>query len=102
MLFEIIRASVACMSEPEEIKEKPCDGCTLMPIAIPDNGDVKHLKLIYADRVGDSVVTAWGIEINSPDEFVQLSEKVNYPLILISSLVDGKTPCIMIYDDYIE
>ena len=45
---------------------------------------------------------AWGIEINSPEELMDFQEAVGEELVLNTSRIDNKTPCIEIYDDYRE
>ena len=45
---------------------------------------------------------AWGIEINSIEELIDFQEAVGEGLVLNTSWIDNKTPCIEIYDDYRE
>ena len=45
---------------------------------------------------------AWGIEINSLEELMDFQKAVGEELVLNTSLIDNKTPCIEIYDDYRE
>ena len=45
---------------------------------------------------------AWGIEINSLEELMDFQEAVGEELVLNTSRIDNKTPCIEIYDDYRE
>lgn len=44
----------------------------------------------------------WGIEINSLEELMKFQETVGKELVIQTSWVDNKTPCIEIYDDYRE
>ena len=48
------------------------------------------------------LVDGWGIEINSLEELMGFQEAVGEELILRTSWIDNKTPCIEIYDDYRE
>lgn len=48
------------------------------------------------------LVDEWGIEINSPEELMAFQEVVGTELVLSTSWIDNKTPCIEIYDDYRE
>lgn len=45
---------------------------------------------------------AWGIEINSIEELIDFQEAVGGKLVLNTSMIDDKTPCIEIYDDFRE
>ena len=45
---------------------------------------------------------AWGIEINSLEELMKFQETVGANLVIQTSWIDNKTPCIEIYDDYRE
>ena len=45
---------------------------------------------------------AWGIEINSLEELMDFQKAVGEELVLNTSMIDNKTPCIEIYDDYRE
>lgn len=44
----------------------------------------------------------WGIEISSLEELMDFQEAVGEELVLRTSWIDDKTPCIEIYDDYRE
>lgn len=48
------------------------------------------------------LVDEWGIEINSLEELMAFQEVVGTELVLSTSWIDNKTPCIEIYDDYRE
>ena len=48
------------------------------------------------------LVDKWGIEINSLEELMDFQEAVGEELVLRTSWIDNKTPCIAIYDDYRE
>ena len=48
------------------------------------------------------LVDEWGIEINSLEELMNFQEAVGEELVLSTSWIDNKTPCIEIYDDYRE
>lgn len=48
------------------------------------------------------LVDEWGIEINSLEELMDFQEVVGTELVLSTSWIDNKTPCIEIYDDYRE
>ena len=48
------------------------------------------------------LVDEWGIEINSLEELMDFQEAVGEELVLRTSWIDDKTPCIEIYDDYRE
>ena len=48
------------------------------------------------------LVDAWGIEINSLEELMKFQETVGEELVIQTSWIDNKTPCIEIYDDYRE
>ena len=48
------------------------------------------------------LVDKWGIEINSLEELMDFQEAVGEKLVLRTSWIDYKTPCIEIYDDYRE
>lgn len=48
------------------------------------------------------LVNEWGIEINSLEELMNFQKEVGTNLVLETSYIDGKTPCIEIYDDYRE
>ena len=48
------------------------------------------------------LVDEWGIEINSLEELMKFQEAVGEALVLRTSWIDNKTPCIEIYDDYRE
>lgn len=98
MLFEINKAST-------DSRETPCENCVPMFIEIPSNTsdyELNAIKEFYDNRISNGIVRVWGIEINSPEDLMKLEETVGYPLILCRSYVDDKTPCILIYDDYIE
>ena len=98
MLFEINRVSTEC-------REKPCENCIPMFIEIPNDTNsyaLDRIKEFYDNMISNGIVRAWGIEINSPEDLMKLEETIDYPLILCRSYVDDKTPCILIYDDYIE
>lgn len=45
---------------------------------------------------------AWGLEINSLEELMNLKDEIGEELILRISYIDYKTPMIEIYDDYRE
>ena len=45
---------------------------------------------------------AWGIEINSLEELINFKKVVGENLIIQTSWIDNKTPCIEIYDGYRE
>ena len=45
---------------------------------------------------------SWGIEINSLEELIDFQEAVGAELVFGISMIDNKTPCIEIYDDYRE
>lgn len=63
------------------------------------NHRVNERGYITRDMVFEDV---WGIEINSIEELIDLQEAVGEELILRTSMIDNKTPCIEIYDDYRE
>lgn len=44
----------------------------------------------------------WGIELNSLEDLLNFKEEVGEDIILSTSVTDNKTPCLIIYDDYIE
>ena len=44
----------------------------------------------------------WGVEINSLEELMKFQEAIGEELVLRTSWIDNKTPCIEIYDDYRE
>ena len=44
----------------------------------------------------------WGVEINSLEELINFKNSVGENLIIETSWIDNKTPCIEIYDDYRE
>ena len=44
----------------------------------------------------------WGIEINSLEELINFKNAVGENLVIQTSWIDNKTPCIEIYDDYRE
>ena len=48
------------------------------------------------------LVDEWGIEINSLEELMKFQETVGKELVIQTSRIDNKTPCIEIYDDYRE
>lgn len=105
--------------------KKPWDGC--IPIQLdrietrtfrtPEEFDMKFGKregkwlengtnhrfdargYITRDR---GLVDKWGIEINSLEELMDFQEAVGEELVLRTSWIDNKTPCIEIYDDYRE
>ena len=45
---------------------------------------------------------AWGIEIGSLEGLMDFAKTVGEELVLRTSWIDYKTPCIEIYDDYRE
>ena len=45
---------------------------------------------------------AWGIRINTLEELMNFKKAVGENLVLRTSYIDNKTPCIEIYDDYRE
>ena len=45
---------------------------------------------------------AWGIEIGSLEGLMDFAKTVGEELVLRTSWIDNKTPCIEIYDDYRE
>ena len=63
------------------------------------NHRVNERGYITRDMVFEDV---WGIEINSIEELIDFQEAVGEELILRTSMIDNKTPCIEIYDDYRE
>lgn len=48
------------------------------------------------------LVDEWGIEINSLEELINFKNAVGVNLVIQTSWIDNKTPCIEIYDDYRE
>ena len=44
----------------------------------------------------------WGVELNSLEDVLNFKEEVGEDIILSTSVTDNKTPCLIIYDDYIE
>lgn len=48
------------------------------------------------------LVDKWGIEINSLEELINFKKAVGEDLVIQTSWIDNKTPCIEIYDDYRE
>lgn len=105
--------------------KKPWDGCIPIQLAMvetrtfrtPEEFDMKFGKregkwlengtnhrfdargYITRDR---ELVDKWGIEINSLEELMDFQEAVGEELVLRTSWIDNKTPCIEIYDDYRE
>ena len=118
MIFQVVRTS-------QRNDEKPFKDC--IPIKLicvetrtlhtPEEFDNK-----FGDREGEwlkhgtnhrvdargyitrdrELVDEWGIEINSLEELMDFQEAVREELILRTSWIDNKTPCIEIYDDYRE
>ena len=80
MLFQVTRTSYWS-------DEKPCEDC--FPI---------KLKLNSTDMYRD----CWGIELNTIEELMKFKKSVKTELVLGTSYVDDKTPCIEIYDTYRE
>ena len=117
MIFQVVRTS--------DSDKKPWDNC--IPIRLvrvetrtlrtPEEFDMKFgMKegkwiekgtnhrvdargYITRDR---ELVDEWGIEINSLEELMKFQEAVGEALVLRTSYIDNKTPCIEIYDDYRE
>ena len=50
----------------------------------------------------DMEFEAWGIEIGSLEGLMDFAKTVGEELVLRTSWIDNKTPCIEIYDDYRE
>lgn len=44
----------------------------------------------------------WGVEINSLEELINFKNSVGENLVIETSWIDNKTPCIEIYDTYRE
>lgn len=44
----------------------------------------------------------WGVELNSLEYLLNFKEEIGEDIILSTSVTDNKTPCLIIYDDYIE
>lgn len=44
----------------------------------------------------------WGIEIDTLEDLLNFKKEVGEDIILSTSVTDNKTPCLEIYDDYIE
>lgn len=117
MLFQVKRASM--WSE-----KKPCEKC--IPIRLinvdrrtfksPEEYDERfatqcgswlsrgsnHRITEYGIARDLEPVQVWGIEINSLEELMNFKKELEEDLIITTSYIDGKTPTIEIYDDYIE
>ena len=50
----------------------------------------------------DLEIGLWGIELNSLEDLLNFKKEVGENIILSTSVTDNKTPCLIIYDDYIE
>lgn len=117
MLFQVTRVSTWN-------NEKPYDKC--IPIKL-NRTEVKNFKSFEAydnasgvqgkwlsvgknHRVTEEGYIArdfefeglWGVELNSLEDLLNFKEKVGEDIILSTSVTDNKTPCLIIYDDYIE
>ena len=118
MIFQVTRTS-------RRDNKKPWAGCIRIQLArvetrtfrTPEEFDMKFGKregkwiengtnhrfdargYITRDR---ELVDKWGIEINSLEELMDFQEAVGEELVLRTSWIDNKTPCIEIYDDYRE
>lgn len=44
----------------------------------------------------------WGIELNSLEDLLNFEKEVGEEIILTTSFIDDKTPCLEIYNDYRE
>ena len=117
MIFQVVRTS-----DPDK---KPWDNCISIRLVrvetrtlrTPEEFDMKFgmregkwiekgtnhrvdaRGYITRDR---ELVDEWGIEINSLEELMDFQEAVGEELVLNTSRIDNKTPCIEIYDDYRE
>lgn len=80
MLFQVTRTSYWS-------DEKPYKDC--FPIKLKFNSPD-----VYRD--------CWGIEFNTIEELMKFKDSVKTELVLGTSYIDDKTPCIEIYDTYRE
>ena len=118
MIFQVIRTSQYCNTKPFEdcIPIKLVDVQTV-GLRTPEEFDKK-----FGDKEGKwlnhgtnhrvnarGYITrdmgfedVWGIEVSSLEELMDFKEAVDEELVLGTSLIDKKTPCIEIYDDYRE
>ena len=118
MLFQVVRTSLWD-------DEKPFKNC--IPIKLTDV-EIRTLRTPeeFDERFGDregkwlenganhrineqgfltrdrGLEDKWGIEINSLEELMDFSHEVGADLVIGTSSIDKKTPCIEIYDDYRE
>lgn len=67
--------------------------------------DNKLRKYCFPIKIKDSfgeIRDCWGIELNTIEELMKFKDSVKEELILGTSYIDDKTPCIEIYDTYRE
>ena len=96
--IQLVRVKTRTFRTPEEF-DKKFSGCEGKWIENGTNHRVDARGYITRDR---ELVNEWGIEINSLEELMKFQEAVREELILGTSRIDNKTPCIEIYDDYRE
>lgn len=96
--IQLVRVETRTLSTPEEFDKKfgEREGKWLEK---GTNHRVNARGYITRDR---ELVDEWGIEINSLEELMDFKKAVGENLVLRTSYIDGKTPCIEIYDDYRE
>ena len=96
--IKLTKVETRTFRTPEEFDKKfsECEGKW---IEKGTNHRVDARGYITRDR---ELVNEWGIEINSLEELMKFQEAVREELILGTSRIDNKTPCIEIYDDYRE
>ena len=96
--IKLTKVETRTFRTPEEFDKKfsECEGKW---IEKGTNHRVDARGYITRDR---ELVNEWGIEINSLEELIKFQEAVREELILGTSRIDNKTPCIEIYDDYRE
>jgi hypothetical protein len=96
--IKLTRVETRTLNTPEEFDAKfsKREGKWL---EVGTNHRVDEQGFITKDR--DEKDT-YGIEINSLEELMDFSNKVNEEIVLRKSWIDNKTSCLEIYDDYRE
>lgn len=120
MIFQLCRTSDRINGY-----KKPLDNCIPMQLVRPETRNCRtpeEFDARFSKREGKwlengtnhrvdargyitrdiGLVDIWSIEINSLEELMDFKKAVGEELVLTTSWIDNKTPCIEIYDDYRE